>query len=142
MFVARHDTMKAHYYDLSIRVLVYKEDDQFVAHALELDIPAYGNTESAAKKELKKLVGSQLSFASCMGKPEMVKFLAPKEFFDRWEKANQAQLSGEPVSEKSLGLRGKASVFVYSREDLTKLRASGKRAFSKAAGHQDLVAAA
>jgi hypothetical protein len=134
--------MKAHYYDLSIRVLVYKEDRQFVAHALELDILGYGDTESAAKKNLEGLVANQLSFAACIGKPEVVKFSAPKEFFDLWEKANQAQLMGKRVPERSLGFQSKAAVFVYSQEELNKLRASRKRDFSKSADHRDLVAAA
>ena len=128
--------MKAHYYDLSIRVLIYKEDGQFVAHALELDILGYGKTESAAKKELEGLLDNQLSFAACMEKPEIVNFPAPKEFFDRWEKANQAQLKGERMTERSVALHGKPSVFVYSQDDLNKLRSSKKREFS------ELVAAA
>jgi hypothetical protein len=134
--------MKAHYYDLSIRVLIYKEDRQFVAHALELDILAYGGTESAAKKELEGLLANQLSFAACIGKPEIVNFPAPQEFFDRWEQANQAKLKGERLSERSLGFQSKAAVFVYSQEELNKLRTSRKRDFSKAADHQELVAAA
>ncbi len=123
--------MKAHYYDLSIRVLIYKEGNQFVAHALELDIPAYGDTEEAAKKTLEGLLDNQLSFAACMERTEMVNFPAPKEFFDRWEKANQAQFRGERVSERSLGLRGKPCVLVYSSDDLAKLRTSRKRDFCK-----------
>ena len=132
--------MKAHYYDLSIRVLLYKENAQFVAHALELDILGYGNTEAEAKKELEGLLGNQLGFAACLGKPEIVGFPAPKEFFDRWEKANKAQLSSKRAPERSLGFKSKAAVFVYSRDNLNKLRTSRKRAFSKAADHQDLVA--
>lgn len=130
--------MKAHYYDLSIRVLIYKEGDQFVAHALEVDILAYGRTEGAAKKKLEGLLDNQLSFAACIGKLEIVNFPAPKEFFKRWEKANQAQLRGERISERSLGLYGKPSVFVYSQEELNKLRTSRKRDFSKT---PELVAA-
>ena len=133
--------MKAHYYDLSIRVLLYKEDHQFVAHALELDILGYGGTEGAAKKELEGLVANQLSFAACIGKPEIVNFRAPKEFFDRWEKAHQAQLKGERGPERSFGFESKAAVFVYSQEELNKLRTSRKRDFSKAADRQELVAA-
>src|SRR6266446_7065633 len=91
--------MKAHFYTLAIRVLLYKEGNQFVAHALELDIPAYGKTEAEAQKELEALINNQLSFAACNGEPENVHFPAPKEFFDRWEKANQAALKGKPVSE-------------------------------------------
>ncbi len=123
--------MKRHCYDLSIRVLIYKEDAQFVAHALELDIFAYGDTEGAAKKELEGLLNNQLSFAACVEKPEMVHFPAPKEFFDRWEDANQARLRGDLVSERSLDLHGKPSVLVYSDDELKKLRSAGKRAFSK-----------
>jgi hypothetical protein len=123
--------MKAHCYDLSIRVLVYKEGAQYVAHALEMDILAYGRTEASAKKTLEGLLDNQLSFAACMEKTEMVNFPAPQEFFDRWEKANQAGLKGEPVTEKSLALSGKPSILVFSYEELRKLRDARKRAFSK-----------
>ena len=123
--------MKTHFYDLSTRVLIYKEGSKFVAHALEFDILAYANTEEAAKKELEGLLDNQVSFAACMEKTEMVHFPAPKEFFDRWEAANQARLRGEPVTEKSLDLSGKPLVFVYSEEELHKLRSVRKRDFSK-----------
>jgi hypothetical protein len=130
--------MKTHYYDLSIRVLIYREGAQFVAHALELDVLASGNSESAAKKALERLLDNQLSFAACLGIPEAIHFPAPQEFFDRWEKANRLRLTGKPVSEKSLALHGKPSVFVYSQDDLKKLRTTArKRDFSKT---EDLVA--
>jgi hypothetical protein len=126
--------MKAHIYDLTIRVLIYKEGARFIAHALELDILAYGSSEAAAKKELEGLLDNQLSFAACIGKPDIVHFPAPKEFFERWEKANQARLRGEPVSERSLRLQGKPAVFVYSDDELTRLRSSSKKGdFSKSA---------
>jgi hypothetical protein len=122
--------VKTHYYDLVIRVLIYKEGNQFVAHALELDIPAYGATEEAAKKELENLVDNQLSFAASKGKREMVYFPAPKEFFHRWEKAHRAYLKGDTVSEKSLEFVTTA-VFAYTAEELQRLRTAGKRDFSK-----------
>lgn len=123
--------MKTHYYDLVIRVLIYKRDDEFVAHALEMDIPASGATEEAAKKELENLVENQLSFAASKGRQEMIYFPAPQEFFDRWEKAHRAYLKGEKVSEKSLEFIT-TTAFVYTAEDLRRLRAAGKRDFSKA----------
>lgn len=122
--------MKTHYYDLVIRVLIYKDGDQFVAHALELDIPAYGATEEAAKKELEALVENQLSFAASKGKQEMIYFPAPQEFFERWETAQRASLKAERVSEKSLEFVTTA-VFVYTAEELRQLRSAGKRDFSK-----------
>ena len=36
----------------------------------------------AAKKELEGLLANQLSFAACLGKPEIVNFRAPREFFE------------------------------------------------------------
>jgi len=44
--------MNTHHYDLQIRALVTKEDGEFVAHALELDLVGYGATEKAAMDEL------------------------------------------------------------------------------------------
>ena len=123
--------MKTHYYDLVIRVLIYKDGDQFVAHALELDIPAYGATEEAAKKELEALVENQLSFAASKGKQEIIYFLAPQEFFDRWETAHRAYLKEVTVSEKSLEFVTTAA-FAYTAEDLRRLCSAGKRDFSKA----------
>ena len=125
--------MKTHYYDLVIRVLVYKEGEEFVAHALEMDIPAYGATEAAAKRELENLVENQLSFAASKGKQEMIYFPAPQEFFDRWETAHRAYLKGEKVSEKSLEFVT-TTWFAYTAEDLRRLGAAGSRDFSKAAG--------
>jgi hypothetical protein len=123
--------VKSHYYNLVIRVLIYKERDQFVAHALEMDIPAYGATEEAAKRELEDLVDNQLGFAASKGKQEMIYFPAPRKFFDRWEKANRAYLKGGKASEKSLEFVTTA-VFAYTAEELRRLCAAGKREFLKA----------
>ncbi|MGZ5003464.1 MAG: hypothetical protein ACXWBM_09765, partial [Chthoniobacterales bacterium] len=99
----------------------------------------YGDSEAAAKADLATLLDNQVSFAACLGKPDAVHFPAPKEFFERWEKANQAKLKGESVSEKSLALHGKPSVFVYSHDDIKRLRTNArKREFSKSS---ELVAA-
>jgi len=130
--------MNAHVYDLTIRVLIYKEREQYVAHALEFDILGYGESEAAAKKELTNLLDNQLSFAACQDAPESVYFPAPKEFFDRWDKANQAKIKGIKPSEGCPTLHGKSTVIVYSDETLKKLRVSHKGDFSKT---ENLVAA-
>ena len=130
--------MAAHVYDLTVRVLIYKEDDQYVAHALEFDILGYGGTELAAKKELVGLLDNQLSFAACKGAPESVYFPAPKEFFERWEKANLAKIKGAKPSDDSRLIHGKSTVIVYSDDMLKKLRVSRKGDFSKT---EDLAAA-
>lgn len=123
--------MKKHYYDLFTRVLIYKEGGKFVAHALDLDLLGYGNTENSAKKELERLVANQLSFSAIKEKPEMVNFPAPKEFFRRWEKASRAQLSGELTAEKPCKLSTKATVIGFAVQELKKLRHQSKRTFAK-----------
>ena len=114
--------MKIHSYTLAIRVLICKEDDQFVAHALEMDILGYGASEREALSELKTLLNNQIGFSASVGHPEMINFPAPKEFFERWEKANAARLKDETASEKSVSLLGKSLILVFSGEDLARLR--------------------
>ena len=124
--------METHYYDLFTRVLIYKERRQFVAHALDYDLLGYGRTEEEARQELGHLVANQVSFAAAKKeKPEMIHFPAPKEFFKRWERINQAQRSGKKTRNKSTGLATKAAVIGFTVNELKKLRNQSKGAFSK-----------
>ena len=124
--------MKTHYYDLFTRVLIYKEGNQFVAHALDYDLLGYGRTEEEARRELEQVVENQLSFvATTKQKPEMINFPAPKEFFKRWERVNRAQQIGKKTRSKSWGLATKAAVIGFTLGELKKLRNRNKGAFSK-----------
>ena len=124
--------METHYYDLFTRVLIYKDGNQFVAHALDYDLLGYGDTEEEARRELEKVVENQLSFAAATKeKPEMINFPAPKEFFKRWERANQAQRSGKKTRTTPTGLATKATVIGFSLSELKKLRNHRRAAFSK-----------
>ena len=123
--------METHYYDLFTRVLIYKDGRQFVAHALDYDLLGYGDTEEEARRELEKVVENQLSFAAATKeKPEMINFPAPKEFFKRWEQANQAQRSGKKTRTTPTGLATKATVIGFSLSELKKLRNHRRAAFS------------
>lgn len=108
----RTELMDAHAYELSIRTLIYKEDESYVAHALEMDILAYGKTEKEACDELKKLLTNQLIFAALRGDPSMVYFPAPDEFFKRWEEAHAAKLKGAILPDRPLKWDAKAVVAV------------------------------
>jgi hypothetical protein len=124
--------METHYYDLFTRVLIYKEGNQFVAHALDYDLLGYGKTEEEARRELERLVENQISFAAATKeKPEMINFPAPKEFFKRWERVNQAQRSGKTTRNKTTGLATKATVIGFRLSELRKLRNHRRGAFSK-----------
>lgn len=80
--------MDSHIYNIQIRVLICKEDGEFVARALELDLLGYGKTEEEAVKDLQEYVEAQVMFAHQKKDASMLKFPAAPEFFQRWEDAN------------------------------------------------------
>jgi hypothetical protein len=72
---------------LFVRVLGYREDGEWVALALEMDVRGYGDTFEAALQELRELVDTQVAFALHKGQPEMIWRNAEAEYFDRFEAA-------------------------------------------------------
>lgn len=100
--------MDTHIYNLQIRVLIYQEGGQFVAHALEMDLLGYGRTEKAAIRELCGLIDSQLSFARFKNDDSLLAFPAAKAYFDRWETAHAAALKKMVLEDKSGELSVKA----------------------------------
>ena len=106
--------METNIFDLQIRVLISFEDDEFVAHALELDLLAYGKTEKAALKELERLVLNQLTFAVQKRDESLVQFRAPKEYFVEWEEANNNALLGILGNSKTKKIRVKAVILSYN----------------------------
>jgi hypothetical protein len=110
-------------YDFQIRVLIDRDGDAYVAHALEMDIVAYAKTEKAAMSELRNLVFNQMSFAIEKGKDHLMVFPAPKEYFDRWEAANTAALKGI-ATDKSVKVRVKAVSICFTEQDVRKLARS------------------
>ncbi|MBI5124652.1 MAG: hypothetical protein HZA70_00280 [Planctomycetes bacterium] len=49
-----------------LRVVIYKEDDDYIAHCLEMDIMGTGRTLEIAIEEMKRLVEAQISY--CLDK--------------------------------------------------------------------------
>jgi hypothetical protein len=84
-----------HVYDIPLRVLIYKEDGEFVAHALEMDLLGYGATQSNAMDALLEMIFCQLSFAHEKKDARLLMFPAEPEIFARWEKAREAALKKE-----------------------------------------------
>lgn len=123
--------MEQHCYDLAIRVLVSKEDEKFVAHALELDLLAYGDSEDEARKELQATMFAQLSFAAHMEKSEMIDHPAPKEYFDRWDKANRLALAGIVCPDKAAGLKTKAVFFSITPDELRSIHRKKSGGFTR-----------
>jgi hypothetical protein len=125
-FSARRHDMSKDVYDLPVRVLLYKEESQTVAHALEMDLLEYGSGEKEALKALLRSIKNQISFASHKGSPEMVYFPAEPALFKRWERAHEAQLKGVVATDKSTTLDVKAVVIRLPAEQVIKARATNK----------------
>lgn len=108
--------MGTHIYNLQIRVLTYPEGGKIVAHALEMDILAYGDTEEKAIRELVELVDSQLLFAHQKREENLLLQKAPEEFFKRWDTAQEAALRSKLLGDKPGQLDVKAMMIPLSEK--------------------------
>jgi hypothetical protein len=108
-----------HFYDLGIRVLIYQEDGQFCAHALEVDLLGYGKTETEAVSELFEAIRCQLAFARAKDDDSILRFPAPKEFYDRWEAAHAAALRKLVFPDKSKAFAIRATCIAIDEKLLT-----------------------
>jgi hypothetical protein len=70
--------------NIEVKVLISKEDDIFLAHALEMDIVAEGATIPEACKNLNDLIITQICFAIEQEDPTMIYHPAPREYFDAY----------------------------------------------------------
>jgi hypothetical protein len=112
--------MDTNIYDFQIRILISPEDGEFTAHALEMDLVAYGKTEKEAVKELKSLVFNQISFAIERSEEHLMVFPAPKEFFAQWEAAQSDALKGIAKA-RAKKVRVKAVGICFSESDIRKV---------------------
>ncbi|MGD0100496.1 MAG: hypothetical protein ABSC60_09135 [Acidobacteriota bacterium] len=64
--------LKKAFCNVSFNILGYREDNEWVALALEMDLRGYGKTFEEAHKELQDLVNVQIGFALAKDHPEMI----------------------------------------------------------------------
>ena len=114
--------MNRHIYNIQIRVLICKEDGEYVARALEMDLLGYGKSELEAVEDLKSAVEAQISFARQMNDEGLISFPAEKSYFDRWEEAQMKAMRMEVLEEKSVRLQAIATFITFSKEELKALR--------------------
>ena len=77
---------------VSLSVLGYREENDWVALALEMDLRGYGATIDEALAELTELVAMQISFARFKGQPEMISRPAESIYWRLFETAMQDHL--------------------------------------------------
>ncbi|MSU56763.1 MAG: hypothetical protein EXS35_01025 [Pedosphaera sp.] len=116
------NAMDTHIYDLQIRVLIYREDGEFVARALEMDLLGFGKTEREAVESLKQTTEAQISFAHQMNDAGLISFPAEAEYFKRWDDAQKKALRAEILGDRSVKLAARAYVISFTTAELKALR--------------------
>jgi hypothetical protein len=76
-----------------LNVLGYREDGEWVALALEMDLRGYGGTFGEALQELKDLVATQIRFAQFKGQSELVWKPAEAVWFERFADTRRERLN-------------------------------------------------
>lgn len=87
---------------VTLNVLGYREEGEWVALALEMDIRGYGRTFDEALDDLKDLVNVQISFSRFKGQPDLIWKAAEPVWFERFAATRREYLEAlvrqsEPV---------------------------------------------
>ena len=115
-------------HNLQIRVLIYREDGEWVARALEMDLLGFGKTEREAVGELQQAVEAQISFAHQTNDASLINFPAEPEFFKRWEVAQKKAMRSEILGDKSVKLAVRSPIL----SETIKLNSVHSRRFADA----------
>ena len=85
--------------DLTLNILGYQEEGEWVALALEMDLRGYGPTFDDALDELDELVTMQLGFAQTKAQPELIWKPAEPVYWGLFEGARRDRLREFVLSE-------------------------------------------
>ena len=118
--------MSSHHFDLTFRVLVSKEDDEYIAHALEIDLVGTGTTPEEAQKDLKESILCQITFAAQHNDSGLLGHAAPPDYFERWEKAQHGALMAAASPDKCQTWKCQAAVIEISPRQI---RHANRRTF-------------
>lgn len=118
--------MDTHAYDIQVRALVYKEGKLFYAHSLEMDLVGTGDSEEHALRQLQELVESHVSFAFFKKDESLILFRADNQYFERWEKAWDAQLRKELFPDAAVQMKYSARYITITEQDLKKLKRASR----------------
>lgn len=76
-------------FNISLKILFYKENGSHVAHALEMDLKGYGTGREEAFKELRDLIQMQITFAVHKKDLSLVYFPADPKFFRIYDRIRE-----------------------------------------------------
>jgi hypothetical protein len=78
---------------VTLNILGYHENREWVALALEMDLRGYGKSFDEALKDLQNLVEMQIGFALFKGQPEMILRPADPIWFERFAESRKSCLT-------------------------------------------------
>ena len=78
---------------MHLRVFGYKEDDEWCALCLEMDLRGYGDSFDSAMDELYHAIVSQFTFAVQMNNPDLLSFGAEEEYHVLYARVQQEAMS-------------------------------------------------
>jgi len=78
--------------EVSLSVLGYVEDGDWIAHALEFDIVGVGETFEQAIEALQEAIELQMSYAHFKEDPSLIFHRAPEKLFEQYQKAKDEAL--------------------------------------------------
>ena len=80
-------------HEVTVSVLGFRENDEWCALALEMDLRGYGHTFEEATEDLNDSIEMQISFAQSQGKPHMIFHPAEPIYFSPFAQVRADQLS-------------------------------------------------
>lgn len=116
---------------ITLSVLIYPEDDVWVAHALEMDVVECAAKPAQALERLRKAVVAQITFCQQKGISPLQP--APDAFFDLWRQLQAQDLERAAKIESDLSFSDRFARFLdFSLKDLTEA-GSDRHSFQQAA---------
>lgn len=97
---------------VNISVLGYREDDYWVALALEFDLLGHGDTPEEALNSLLGVVKAQIEFACEKNDPGLMDFPAEEKYFKLFDEARKSTFLSEIFSCKDDGVEERFSASV------------------------------
>lgn len=90
-----------------LKLLLFKDGEEFVAHILEFDLVGTGSTREEALREVSETAMEQIAYALEHDRVKKLFHPAPAEYFEKWKKAEQHALLNILISAKQTSRAGK-----------------------------------
>jgi hypothetical protein len=110
-----------HHNEFPVNVVIYRDEGEWCALALEMDVRGYGATADAAMADLVDMLRAQVSFAIHNGHPESVWQRSEDRYWEMWERARRsrfvAETSGAPSADEEIAASVPLDLLALKHDD-------------------------